>query len=246
MTDYQNSDALNASSLTLVNQAENWAHFQWLREQAKLKPASPAMSLGTAIHAGVLEPEKKLVVKAPGVSKRSTAGKELHILHTAALLPGQISLDESDYDRYRKCVIACESNSMLMELINRGTPEKEIYFEYKGVQCKAKLDLTGDFFILDLKTTSESMLDFPKVVSKYMYHRQLAFYSLAHPAQTVMIAAVKTDEPYSCQVYKLSESYINLGLNLVDQAIEKYKWLKKNEESDGFDSRIIMLEPDLF
>jgi hypothetical protein len=242
--DYRNSTALNASSLSLVNQAENWQHFNWLREQSAKRTPSGAMALGTAIHAGVLEPEKNLVVKAPGVSKRSIAGKELHILHEAALLPGQISLDESDYDRYRKCVIACESNKTLAALIARGAPEKEIYFEYKGVECKSKLDLVGDDFILDLKTTSESMLDFPKVVSKYMYHRQLAFYSLAHPAKNVYIAAVKTDEPYSVQIFKLSESYLNLGLNLVDQAIFKYKTLKENLSDET--SEIITLEPELY
>lgn len=63
--------------------------------------------------------------------------------------------------------------------------QKPIYFSYKGVACKALPDIviynrrTGIIWLIDLKTTFYSVLNFYMAVQKYRYDIQLAFYKEA-------------------------------------------------------------------
>lgn len=253
-TNYRGNPSINASSLGLVNQADNWAHLQSILKERDQEEPTTAMTLGTAIHAGVLEPEKKLVIKAPTVSKRSNAGKELHILHEANLKPGQVSLNESDFESYSRCVESVKTNVEAKKLLAQGNPEVEFFFnvEVDGeeIECKSKLDWVAHGYFLDLKTTKGAMSSFPWTFQNYLYHRQMAFYRLAYRSQfgrdpKCYIIAVRNEEPYSSLVFEVSESYLNLGEELVMKSLRKYKELRATRDTI-FDPGIITLEPTLY
>jgi hypothetical protein len=61
----------------------------------------------------------------------------------------------------------------------------DIYFDFKGVECKALLDgirinhIDKTIQPFDLKTTGKSVLDFPDSFLSFGYYRQCAFYEQA-------------------------------------------------------------------
>lgn len=67
--------------------------------------------------------------------------------------------------------------------------QEVIFFEYRGKQCKAMLDITNvnhekkTARVIDLKTTRERLLNFPAAVRKWHYDLQIAFYTKALAAK---------------------------------------------------------------
>lgn len=82
--------------------------------------------------------------------------------------------------------------------------EFEIYFDYSGFSCKAKLDQAvvnhknKSVMLIDLKTTSKGIQDFSESFAKFQYDRQIAFYKLAleakFPGYKLIMAAIAAVE----------------------------------------------------
>lgn len=112
--------------------------------------------------------------------------------------------------------------------------EKEIFFEYKGLQCKAKLDMLivnhkkETFQIVDLKTTGKSVMNFNESFNMYDYYRQLAFYEIAvhslYPTYQQIydpfIVAVETFGYYRARLFTVKSSAMNYGLSEVDRLMD--------------------------
>jgi hypothetical protein len=141
--------------------------------------------------------------------------------------------------------------------------EKEIYFEIeaetffnsvKSFQCKSKIDrlvidhVNKAYQIIDLKSTSGSLEEFPNSVRYYKYHRQMAFYCKAVEALLgkgyqlfpVYTCAMETRGYNRVRLFQLDQSLLELGrLDLLHQLKrisyhqETMDWMHPMEEEEN-------------
>lgn len=104
--------------------------------------------------------------------------------------------------------------------------QKPVYFEYKGIQCKALLDAyvetkTSDPLIFDLKTTSKRVLDFPESFFKFGYDMQLAWYqlSIGKPCKCYNVVE-STSQPGQPCCYNISKEIVSDGTMKIDKLID--------------------------
>jgi hypothetical protein len=136
--------------------------------------------------------------------------------------------------------------------------EKEIYFEYKDIPCKSKIDRLiineneNKVKLIDLKTTSKPNVDFINSFFEYDYDRQLAFYKNAIDIYfnkfeikefEVYIIVCNTLSIYNNEVtvYKISNNLINSGKEKYEKLLKKYNL---HLVYNNFDNTIEYIEGD--
>lgn len=115
--------------------------------------------------------------------------------------------------------------------------EQVVFFDWMGVQCKSMLDrvvidhTNKVIKLIDLKTTI-NLGDFKHSFEEFNYYRQMAFYwgailsNWKYPDyihETYIIGFQKGDLP-ECRVMKISEEWLNKGLNEIEEILPKIKW----------------------
>lgn len=174
-------------------------------------------------------------------------------------------LDGELYETILKCARSIRNNEAANILL-LDTPghecfnELEIYWDSdvdgQILSFKAKLDrLVVDhekktYSIIDFKTTSKFIHNFPDSVAYYRYYRQIAFYEWAvrvwmtqkgwldYTAEDHYIVAVETKGYFMSRVYILSEGYLDMGRDQIRSLITRIAyhikvldWVKPMEES---------------
>lgn len=211
---------------------------------------TPAMQVGTAVHAAILEPElfAAKVCCAPDVNKRTNAGKaELEAFELANV--GRLILSSADFEtvlRVRDAVNAHPSARNLLD--NSDDRELSIAWDdaETGVRCKARLDIHSRrvAYAADVKTTSDaSPKAFARTIANFGYHRQAAMYADGAAAvgldvrDFVFIACEKTP-PYAVAVYRLRDSDIELGRMQLRDLLRTFARCMDAGEWPGFDGGI--------
>lgn len=104
------------------------------------------------------------------------------------------------------------------------TPQFPIYFEYMENQCKGLCDFvvedtrTGDVVIVDLKTTADSVVNFPNSCKKFRYDIQAAYYCVGGMATCLNVKGFEfivvslEEEEEAPAIFKASENFLNKGL----------------------------------
>lgn len=159
------------------------AKVQWRRQAPRKTEDSPALSLGTAVHTALLEPERFAAeyACAPQVNLRTNDGKEQMAAFEAECEDsGKVALKADDYATVTLMRDSALAYPTVAELLANGAAELSIFYRTTaGMLLKVRPDWLGNFggalFILDLKTTDD-VLDFGKSVEKFGYHIQAAFY----------------------------------------------------------------------
>lgn len=157
----------------------------------------------------------------------------------------RIKTYETKFKRHKglSALMYQESKSML------AFNELEIFFRYKGEECKAKLDrLVVDtkekvIFVIDIKTHATKNLrtntrkSFRQAMYKYNYHMQQAFYTIAmreFVKQTLKITDYNDYKVYNViiilqsnflntvKLVALEDDDIYEGLHLVADALKRY------------------------
>lgn len=108
--------------------------------------------------------------------------------------------------------------------------EKEIYFEYGGYKCKAKLDEVivnhnrKQYTIVDLKTTSKGVHVFNQYFNIYQYSRQFGFYDEALQAEypgytlnTAVCVAVETTGYNRARLFIVPNRVVEAGKKRVQR-----------------------------
>jgi len=165
------------------------------------------------------------------------------------------------------CGNATESHKLAGNLLTDyekeiGINETPIYFNYKGISCKALPDRIivnhskKTILLIDLKTTSKGVHDFAYSFKAYSYDRQLAFYTEAlkaeYPGYNVkqFIIAVGVDILKECAVYEIGPKYMEEGKRKMDELIDLYLYYEQNgfeypvEYNKGNGSILLELEDD--
>lgn len=213
---------------------ESPLHYQRTLDAPRV--ATPAMRLGTLVHAMVLESESYQYThvvrpdfgdlrRAAARAARDEWDEEHEGLHV-------YSGDE--WDRAAAIASAVRRNPCADRLMRQAV-ERELDWrgEIDGIPAAGRVDLlssdSGGIVLADLKTCrSAAPALFGAEAARRMYHAQLAWYArgirhAGHEADRLALIAVESAEPYDCVVYTLSEEDWHAGDLLVDEAIARYR-----------------------
>lgn len=168
--------------------------------------------------------------------------------HRARMLSKGRTIISTDEMTEVECAVnSIKEVGILREYFNLNKPigietilQCPIYFEYKGLQCKALLDgLVIDhtkklIMPFDLKTTGSSVMEFSESFWKYGYYRQFAFYTIGlhqnphtlellnqgyrigYPERHGFVAIVapkKENSGDGAIAYRVSPEQLRIGLN---------------------------------
>lgn len=199
----------------------------------KDRPQTPAMVLGSAVHAGVLEPHAGAVAIAPDVDRRTTAGKEAYSAFVREAC-GKIILTHDQGETYRGIVDAVSESKAATNLLHvcqsrelSGFTVDPIY----DVLCKARFDAISvqDGVILDLKTTSglATRSEFERTIGSLGYGFQAALYTwvaarLGVPSPAFMFLVVEVEYPHGVGLFAMQQEVIDLYMPRVQEAIQVY------------------------
>ena len=209
--------------------------------------ASPAMALGTALHAAMLEPENYLAqaVVQPDIDKRTKAGKEEHATF-AALNEGRCIITPDQAQQLDGMVIACLKDWRIKHALS-ACKKREVsaFGSIGGHKAKARLDAwNGHGMVLDLKTTRDLACDFEKSIANFGYGLQAAWYRevlrsvfrsegrLMPDDFSFVFLVVETTYPHGTAVYRMSDEVMDCYSDrLVELQKQWWECVLKNEYS---------------
>ena len=248
--DYAADGDINASALRAGR--KSMLHMKAVIDGVAKEP-TPAMLLGSALHAAILEPARfaEMMRVAPDVDRRTKAGKEEHAAFVASLPKGAIVLSGDDYQAVRDAQLAVNA-TIVPTLLGAGESEVSIYWgeqwSDKVVGCKARLDWLGHLggdpdmgIILDIKTTRDaSPAAFSRSAAAYGYVHQAAWYMRAAARLNAigqgpkiadyLIVAVEMEAPHAVGLYRVSGD--DLKAADLDNLETLHRWAAACEAND--------------
>lgn len=256
MSDYGSWDAANYSTLKQFRRSPAHA-----REMLVNPPAqTPAMALGSAVHAAVLEPELfvKNYVVAPKVDRRFKKDK---------IIWEEFLKDNKDREvltslEYEQCIeiqISALANPLVTEIVNEsGFTEMSFVWVDKDTEmdCKGRVDrfsrLWGNSVIADLKTTENASPDaWVREVNKYSYHAQAAFYLDGLDTISPVIVrkflwiVVEKKSPYALAIYEPDPATIDKGRRMYRNWLRQWAACRETGVWPGYHAGIQpLLLPD--
>ena len=229
--DYRRAEGVNQSSLKKI--LESPAHYQ-AALKFRLIP-TPAMEMGTALHALSLDGEKAFdatyIKKPEDVKLNTKEGKEWK-----ASVGRKKVLTTGGKDDPWNSVQGMAKSLRRLEWFNPDQKdyikhnEVSIYWEEAGVHCKARLDrvLIEEGIVLDLKTTDSVEPElFTKKVVSLGYDFQAAYYARAaeiaygKPFKFIFVA-VERKAPYTVDLFEVAPDMMAEGMYKVEKALESY------------------------
>jgi hypothetical protein len=224
-------DFVSSSELrTLLSKSP--AHLQAARRIPHKE--TPALILGKALHARVLEPDtySERFTVAPKVDRRTKAGKQAWQEFTDAN-PGATILSENDAGTLENMAAAIDAHPLGQHLFKHGAAELTGLYRDPSTQvpCKFRPDYCReqDGILLDLKTTLDaSPAAFERSIQQYGYHFQAAMYwhgfyrVTGTPAQDFLFVVVEKQPPYAVAVYRIDEQSLNAGRRQYRKALDAY------------------------
>lgn len=199
-------------------------------------PATPAMLLGSAIHALALEPEREDELIAVHTETRSRATKAYKAW--AAEHDGKLLLLPDEYEVAQAVAVNVRWHPIAGPMIEQAQCEVPLQWEDPGtgLPCKARVDVLGDG-IADLKTTGQITPDeLRKTVARFSLHGQLAHYLAGCDAQGTVLARApalifaETSAPYEVVVAEVNEDVVAQGRRLRDALLARLAQLQDTPE----------------
>jgi hypothetical protein len=193
---------------------------------AKVSPSisSPAMVLGSAVHAMVLEPDtfEDTYAIYDGKVRKGKAWDSF-----SADNDGKEILTGAEFDTASRVSLSVLGQTVTAGIFRETEKELSLIWidETTGLKCKARIDSLGQYLV-DLKTTSaDTPQAFMSAAAKYFYHSQMAFYARGADAlglayDGVKIVAAQTKGLYESFVVNVPEQTLLDGGEFID------KWLQ--------------------
>jgi len=246
---YFASDGLNFSIIKELTKSPK--HFWDAMENTK--QPTKQMTLGTLIHAAILEPDtfKDLYVAEPGFDKRTKDYKNWLLENE-----GKIPYDANELG----AIITAAANAVYSESLNlifkNQTINEESFFFKKGnldLKCKVDAYCPGNQMLIDIKTSSDiSPQKFKHQLFDRLYHLQLCHYiegleSGGCKVSNARIVAISTTPPYDVVEYQLSQEVLERGkeelYNLYDEVMRVITF----NDHDGFCQDVVEVNyPDYY
>ena len=256
--DYRATPGLNKSSIEKLLDCPLAYRLSF---EQKEEP-TPAMQFGTLVHTLVLEPENFRdyfhVLSGSATTKAGKAEKAKFAEE------GIACISRADFDKANamaEMVRAHPAAGWLLDLPGRS--EVSMYWEMptedgRTRQCKGRADriaqVGGGEVIIDLKTHSGTVspTELERIVAKYGYHRQAAWYrhalSLAgKPTEGFVLVFCEKTAPYLTTIAVVSEDAQKQALNEIREAMEKIKICQESGNWPTYTEGVIDLDlPDWY
>ena len=193
-------------------------NYKWAKEHPT--KSTPAMAIGTATHAAVLEPHRMKTdfILWTGGARKSKAWD----LFKEAAGDRQI-LNETEWSEVVAMHDSVRSNPLAMKYLAEGVAEVTLVWTdpHTGIVHHARVDwvtvVDGKLVFVDLKTTRDaSYRKFCADAYKLGYHIQFGlyvdggFYIFGETPRFVVIA-VENKPPYDCAVYTVPDEVLQQG-----------------------------------
>ena len=217
---------------------------------AQDREPTPALTLGSAIHCAVLQPDLygSLYATAPeGIDRRTTAGKEAWATFST-LNAGKTILKAED------ALVVDQMSVAARELLARhkvtiASAEVMYAVDYCGCPLKSAIDLISeDGYIWDLKTCQDaSPKGFLAAVRSFRYNLQQHFYRTVYEIETkerprgFRFACVEK-ETMATAVYELGPELTSYAVADFEKAVTLYKSCTALGEWPGYPDEIQTLD----
>lgn len=169
---YFNSPGVSKSSLDAFSRCPAYYHAMHIAKTIK-RDATPAMEFGTLLHSLVLDGRADFHAKPDGMNFATKEGKAWREEHSGLPI---LSLNDSN-DLY-KMADAIKNHPHAAPLFSTGKPEVSLFAKHKnGLDIKGRLDWLSDYYIVDIKTTTDaSDKGIYGSMKSFRYWLQAAFY----------------------------------------------------------------------
>jgi len=227
--EYDQLPGIRASTLKAYARS---ARHGW-HEETRGTVETPAMRLGRAVHAAVLEPDafRAAYTVAPKVDRRTKAGKAIWAAFQAEAEHQEI-LTEAEMVRCLGIRDAVRGHPTAAQILEAdGHAEVSAFGEVDGRPAKCRIDwlctLDGVTWIWDLKTTRDARPEtFGRQAAQYLYHLQAAWYldvldAIAPVDRAAGFVAVESDPPHPVSVLEISPHEIEAGRQLYRKALRR-------------------------
>ena len=241
--EYHQNPALGASLLkeVLINSKK----FKKLWD-GELKIEGKQLDIGSALHKIVLEPKEfnDEFAIAPVVNKRTKAGKEEWEQFVEKNQDKTI-LSKEDFELVESMKNKLLALPNLKKWLEAGIAEKSFFAKIDGVDVKCRPDLLiktkSGYIVIDLKTMSSEATaeNFTKASGNFLYHLQDAVYREVLKRNGINVidfifAGVSKLDYSGADYFRHDVTSLDLGKELMDKALFKFKWcLENNEWKEG-------------
>jgi len=207
------------------------------------------MRLGTALHAAVLEPERRKVAVAPYGDRRTKEGKaryEEFLLSNA----GKITLTPEQGELLTGMLCGIRRSQRALAFLD-AAPTRELSLFARdpstNVPLKARLDAISvtEQFILDVKSTSglATPAEFGRVIENKGYLFQAAFYMhvaslLGYKVDTFAFLAVESEPPHECLVHIARPDDVDRHVPQIKKAMQTYAQCVGRAEWPGYEDKV--------
>lgn len=208
----------------------------YVNPERESRKATPAMEVGTAIHAAILEPHvfaDKFIVRPGEWDMRKKDDKaKLAELQEYAQAEGCTVITEEQYTIAAGCAKAVQQHPRAARMLAKGSAEQTYYalHQDEGALVKCRFDWEAPGLLdLDVKSCEDASPDgFMRSVMKYHYHAQVAWYQDVRAAAlddyTVVpwwFLAIEKSPPYCIGLYDLEPDLIKAGRLWANEQLRK-------------------------
>lgn len=248
---YDDAGAIRRSNLWEMRKSP--AHYKYAVEH--IEDPTPALLFGTAAHKYILETDEfwNSYILAPEVDRRTKAGKEAWAKYTDDLNETRKSgITIADYLIIEEMDQAVKANLIAAELLKTGEHEIPIFWTdaQTGLACKCRPDClttyNGEKYIVDYKTTQSCEAGaFERSCRYYGYQLQAAMYTegVFNTSMNVCKFAFVAQEkkpPYAVRVYFCDSGFIDEGMELYRQLIDRVAECEKTGLWPGYDEGVLI------
>lgn len=249
--EYHSTVGISKSGLDLIARSPQHYWHAYLNPNRTPREETPAMRLGTAIHAAVLEPDafQADYLPAPKLDRRTKEGKAMYAdLQAMAEDRNMELLDADEYEACLRIADQVRQHPAAKVLFSVGHPEQSAFWtdDETGVLCKARPDWLMPSAILDVKSTEDASLSgFQKTVVKWRYHVQAAWYlDGLHQAtgirpQAFIFAVFEKNPPYAAGFYFADNDMIDLGRREYRKLLRIYAECLHTDRWPGYSNEIL-------
>lgn len=252
---YHANDAISASGLKLIGRSPLHYWAAYIDPNREPREETPALRLGTAIHAAILEPLRYAAeyAVAPQVDRRTKDGKETWAAFVEECeAKGRTVISAEDHATCMSISERLNRHPAASVLFRSGVAETSMFWvdPETEVVCKCRPDwLIKGVACVDVKSTTDaSASQFARSVWNYEYHMAAAWYldgmkiCLGADAPSAFIfAAFEKDAPHAVAFYNADAEMIELGRAEYRRRLRIYAACKRSNVWPGYDPSITSL-----
>ena len=234
---YHAAPGLSKSDLDLMARSPAHWKYGWREE-------TPALRLGAAVHAAVLEPHQ-WETRYVCITGRRTVDPDTTANRTV--------LSATEWDTCQRIREAVWRHPTCQDLFRDGQAETSAWWldPKTGLLCKCRPDWNRPGVLVDLKTASDaSPPGFFRAVERYRYHVQAA-YALegwpqagGDPADRFLFVVVEKAPPYAVALYELSSTLLGDARALIRRDLATAAECLARQHWPGYPTQIVTLPLD--